>query len=46
MQNNHIMRLALALCNAGTNNRVTIPRLTGKELKLLLDWLSVLRATV
>ncbi|HBW7449826.1 TPA: hypothetical protein MFD55_003275 [Klebsiella pneumoniae] len=46
MQNNHIMALALALCNAGTNSRVTIPRLTGKELKLLLEWLSVLRVTV
>ena len=46
MQNNHIMALALALCNAGTNSRVTIPRLTGKELKLLLEWLSVLRATL
>lgn len=46
MPNHHIMRLALALCNAGTNSRVTIPRLTGKELKLLLDWLSVLRATL
>ncbi len=34
------------LCNAGTNSRVTIPRLTGKELKLLLEWLSVLRVTV
>ena len=46
MQNSNIMRLALALCNAGTNSRVTIPRLTGKELKLLLEWLSVLRATL
>ena len=46
MQNSNIMRLALALCNAGTNSRVTIPRLTGKELKLLLEWLSVLRVTV
>jgi len=46
MENNHIMALALALCNAGTNSRVTIPRLTGKELKLLLEWLSVLRATL
>ncbi|CAM7723885.1 hypothetical protein KLQUMMO235M1_07875 [Klebsiella quasipneumoniae subsp. quasipneumoniae] len=46
MQNSSIMALALALCNAGTNNRVTIPRLTGKELKLLLEWLSVLRATL
>lgn len=46
MSNHHIMALALALCNAGTNNRVTIPRLTGKELKLLLEWLSVLRATL
>lgn len=46
MPNHHIMRLALALCNAGTNSRVTIPRLTGKELKLLLEWLSVLRVTV
>ncbi|HBX5307638.1 hypothetical protein EAO28_19795 [Klebsiella pneumoniae] len=46
MPNHHIMALALALCNAGTNSRVTIPRLTGKELKLLLEWLSVLRATL
>ena len=46
MQNNHIMALALALCNAGTNSRVTIPRLTGKELRELLEWLSVLRVTV
>ncbi|MBZ7270446.1 hypothetical protein FMK70_25575 [Klebsiella michiganensis] len=46
MQNSNIMALALALCNAGTNSRVTIPRLTGKELKLLLEWLSVLRATL
>lgn len=46
MQNHHIMALALALCNAGTNRRVTIPRLTGKELSLLLEWLSVLRATL
>ncbi len=46
MQNNHIMALARALCNAGTNSRVTIPRLTGRELRELLDWLSVLRATL
>ncbi|MCQ4007154.1 hypothetical protein FK521_09235 [Klebsiella pneumoniae] len=46
MQNSSIMALALALCNAGTNNRVTIPRLTGRELRELLEWLSVLRVTV
>ena len=46
MQNNHIMALALALCNAGTNSRVTIPSLTGRELRELLEWLSVLRVTV
>lgn len=46
MQNHHIMALALALCNAGTNSRVTIPRLTGRELRELLEWLSVLRATL
>ncbi|HBR1046383.1 TPA: hypothetical protein L9K67_004010 [Klebsiella pneumoniae] len=46
MQNHHIMALALALCNAGTNSRVTIPRLTGRELRELLEWLSVLRVTV
>ncbi|HBX7662623.1 TPA: hypothetical protein MIG33_20435 [Klebsiella pneumoniae] len=43
MQNNHIMALALALCNAGTNSRVTIPRLTGKEFRELLDFINVLR---
>lgn len=46
MPNNHIMALAFALCNAGTNNRVTIPRLTGKEFRELLEWLSVLRVIV
>ncbi len=46
MQNSNIMALALAMCNAGTNSRVTIPRLTGRELRELLDWLSVLRATL
>lgn len=43
MQNSSIMALALALCNAGTNNRVTIPRLTGKEFRELLDFINVLR---
>ncbi|HBR6093153.1 hypothetical protein M2T59_07795 [Klebsiella pneumoniae] len=43
MPNSSIMALALALCNAGTNSRVTIPSLTGREL---LEWLSVLRVTV
>lgn len=46
MQNSNIMALALALCNAGTNSRVTIPPLTGRELRELLEWLSVLRVTV
>lgn len=43
MPNNHIMVLALALCNTGTNSWVTIPRLTGKELRELLDFINVLR---
>ncbi|GKM57686.1 hypothetical protein NUBL21997_47720 [Klebsiella pneumoniae] len=43
MPNSSIMALALALCNAGTNSRVTIPSLTGR---VLLEWLSVLRVTV
>ncbi|HBT0119495.1 TPA: hypothetical protein MA067_001242 [Klebsiella pneumoniae] len=46
MPNSSIMALALALCNVGTNSRVTIPRLTGRELRELLEWLSVLRVTV
>ncbi len=41
MQNNHIMALALALCNAG--RRVKVPAITGSQLKALLDYIRALK---
>ncbi|HBX3306360.1 hypothetical protein DMQ72_10550 [Klebsiella quasipneumoniae] len=43
MQNNHIMALALALCNAGAGQAVKVPAMTGGQLRQLLAWLEVLR---
>ncbi|HBX2031920.1 hypothetical protein SQ56_22210 [Klebsiella variicola] len=46
MSNSNIMALALRLNNRASVDRVRIPVMTGLELRILLEWLSVLRVTV
>lgn len=43
MPNQHIMALALALCNVEAGRRVKVPAMTGSQLHLLMMWLQALR---
>lgn len=43
MPNQHIMALALALCNVSNGKTVRIPAMTGSQLHLLMMWLQGLR---
>ncbi|HAU5496538.1 TPA: hypothetical protein JD202_02790 [Cronobacter sakazakii] len=43
MPNQHIMALALALCNASNGRTVRIPAMTGSQLKALLDYIRALK---
>ncbi|EOE1793125.1 hypothetical protein [Citrobacter freundii] len=43
MPNQHIMALALALCNAERGQAVKVPAMTGSQLSQLLAWLEVLK---
>ncbi|MBY5149907.1 hypothetical protein FP362_17070 [Enterobacter hormaechei] len=43
MPNQHIMALALALCNVSNGKTVRIPAMTGSQLHLLMMWLRALQ---
>jgi hypothetical protein len=43
MSNQHIMALALALCNVEQGRAVKVPAMTGSQLHLLMMWLRALR---
>ncbi|EGT4278777.1 hypothetical protein DOX53_01095 [Cronobacter malonaticus] len=43
MPNQHIMALALALCNVSNGKTVRIPAMTGSQLHLLMMWLRALK---
>lgn len=42
-KNDQMMRLALELVNTELKRKVTIPALTGSELKQLMMWLKALK---